>query len=126
MYVSKGFILVTTLILMMILSMITLPMLVQTQLSQKMVASSIQHAQLKQLTLSQHLFDIKQLKTGAVQSGAFSIAACPALYAAWSDIKFQCKWHEVQTSKRVAEQRLSMTSILVRQSLPEGGSDEGY
>jgi hypothetical protein len=120
---SKGFILVTTLILMLILSCMTLPMLVQTQLSQKLAGSATLASQLKQQTHSKHVQQIRQLKQGSAEAGIFVLIPCPAVYAAWSDISLKCEWHQVQTTDRSAHHQHSVTSFLVRQSLPEGGRD---
>ena len=120
---SKGFILVTTLILMLILSCMTLPMLVQTQLSQKLAGSATLSSQLKQQTQSKHVQQIRQLKQGSAEAGIFVLVPCPALYAAWSDISLKCEWHQVQTTERSVHHQHSVTSFLVRQSLPEGGRD---
>ncbi|MBU0913613.1 MAG: hypothetical protein KKF22_13850 [Gammaproteobacteria bacterium] len=120
---SKGFILVTTLMLMLILSCITLPMLVQTQLSQKLAGSATLSFQLKQQTQSKHVQQLQQLTQGAVEVGLFVLAPCPALYAAWSDITVQCEWHQLRTTERSAHHQHSVTSFLIRQSLPEGGWD---
>jgi hypothetical protein len=120
---SKGFILVTTLILMLILSCMTLPMLVQTQLSQKLAGSATLASQLKQQTQSKHIQQIRQLKQGSAEAGIFVLIPCPAVYAAWSDISLKCEWHQVQTTDRSVHHQHSVTSFLVRQSLPEGGRD---
>lgn len=120
---SRGFILVTTLILMLILSCMTLPMLVQTQLSQKLAGSATLSSQLKQQTQSKHAEHIRQLKQGSAGAGIFVLVPCPALYAAWSDISLKCEWHQVQTTERSVHHQHSVTSFLVRQSLPEGGRD---
>lgn len=123
MFNSKGFILVTTLILMLILSCISLSMLVQTQLSQKLAGSATLSLQLKLHTLSKHVRELQQLKQGAIESGVFVVAPCPAIYAAWSDSSLQCEWHQVRTTEHTAHHQHSVTSFLVRQSLPEGGGD---
>jgi hypothetical protein len=123
MFSSKGFILVTTLVLMLILSCITIPMLVQTQLSQKLAGSATLSVQLKQQTQSKHARQLDQLKQGVIESGVFVLAPCPALYAAWSNASLQCEWHELRTTEKSAYQQHSITSFLVRQSLPEGGWD---
>lgn len=123
MFSSKGFILVTTLVLMLILSCITIPMLVQTQLSQKLAGSATLSVQLKQQTQSKHARQLEQLKQGMFESGVFVLAPCPALYAAWSHESLQCEWHELRTTEQSAYQQHSITSFLVRQSLPEGGWD---
>ncbi len=120
---SKGFILVSTLVLMLVLSCITLPMLVQTHLSQKLAGSATLSLQLKQQTQSKHVQQLQQLKQGAVEAGIFALAACPAQYAAWSDLALQCEWHQVRTTERSFQHQHSVTSFLVRQSLPEGGWD---
>ena len=120
---SRGFILVTTLILMLVLSCMTLPMLVQTQLSQKLAGSATLSSQLKQQTQSKHAEHIRQLKQGSAEAGIFVPVPCPALYAAWSDISLKCEWHQVQTTERSVHHQHSVTSFLVRQSLPEGGRD---
>lgn len=120
---SKGFILVTTLILMLILSCITLPMLVQTQLSQKLAGSATLSAQLKLHTQSKHAQQVLQLKQGTAESGVFALVPCPAQYAAWTDISLKCEWHQVETTEHSAHHQHSVTSFLVRLSLPEGGRD---
>ena len=120
---SRGFILVTTLILMLVLSCMTLPMLVQTQLSQKLAGSATLSSQLKQQTQSKHAEHIRQLRQGTAEAGIFVLVPCPALYAAWSDISLKCEWHQVQTTERSVHHQHSVTSFLVRQSLPEGGRD---
>lgn len=121
MWSSKGFILVTSLVLMLILSCITLAMLVQTQLSQKLAGSATLSFQLKQQTLTKHKQQVQQLKQGDSESGIYELAPCPALYAAWSGIKLQCEWYQVRTTERAAHYQHTITSVLVRQSLPEGG-----
>lgn len=120
---SKGFILVTTLVFMLILSCISISMLVQTQLSQKLAGSATLSFQLKQQTQSKHLQEMKQLQQSAAESGLFVIAPCPANYAAWSDLKVKCEWHQVRTTELSSHHQHSVTSVLVRQSLPEGGWD---
>lgn len=120
---SKGFILITTLILMLILSCISLSMLVQTQLSQKLAGSATLSFQLKQHTQSKHLQELKQLKQSTAESDTFIIAPCPANYAAWSDWISSCEWYQVRTTERQAHHHHTVTSVLVRQSLPEGGRD---
>ena len=120
---SKGFILVTTLILMLVLSCITLPMLVQTQLSQTLAGSSTLSFQLKQQTQSKHAQQLQQLQQGEFESGVVVMAPCPALYAAWSEVTLQCEWHQLRTTEQSARHQHSITSFLVRQALPEGGGD---
>lgn len=120
---SKGFILVTTVVLMLVLSCITLPMLVQTQLSQTLAGSSTLSFQLKQQAQSRHLQQLQQLRDGGFESGFVVLAPCPALYAAWSEVVLQCEWHQLRTTERSAHYQHSITSFLVRQSLPEGGGD---
>ncbi|OGO76410.1 MAG: hypothetical protein A2203_08535 [Chromatiales bacterium RIFOXYA1_FULL_46_5] len=123
MFSSRGFILVTTLVLMLVLSCISLSMLVQTQLSQKLAGSATLSLQLKQQTQSKHIQQLQQLQQGAAESVFFTLAACPALYAPWSDVSLQCEWHELRTTENTAYHQHSVTSFLVRQSLPEGGWD---
>lgn len=120
---SKGFILVTTLVLMLILSCITLPMLVQTELSQKLAGSATLSFQLKQQTQIKHVQQLVQLKQAALESAIFVAAPCPALYSAWSDVALDCKWYQIRTTEQLAHHQHSITSFLVRQSLPEGGRD---
>lgn len=120
---SKGFILITTLILMLVLSCISLSMLVQTQLSQKLAGSATLAFQLKQQTQSKHLQELKQLQQSAAESDRYSIGPCPAHYAAWTELTFRCEWYQVQTSQRHAQHQHTVTSFLVRQSLSEGGGD---
>ncbi|MDR7120365.1 hypothetical protein [Rheinheimera soli] len=126
MLISKGFILVTTLILMLILTCITIPMLVQTSLSQKLAGSATLAVQLKQQTQSKHVQQLQQLKKGDFESGVFTVAPCPALYAAWSDLSLLCEWHQLRTTGGALHHQHSVTSFLVRQSLPEGGRDGLY
>jgi len=120
---SKGFILVTTLVLMLILSCISLSMLVQTQLSQKLAGSATLSFQLRQQTQSKHGQELRLLQQSGAESSLFVIAPCPANYAAWSDLKVICEWHQVRTTERSSHHQHSVTSVLVRQSLPEGGWD---
>ncbi|WP_233081243.1 hypothetical protein [Rheinheimera soli] len=120
---SKGFILVTTLVLMLILSCITIPMLVQTSLSKKLAGSATLSVQLKQQTQSKHAQQLQQLKQGDIESGVFVVAPCPAQYAAWSELSTQCEWHQLRTTGGMSHEQHSVTSFLVRQSLPEGGRD---
>mgnify|MGYP001762234976 CR=1 FL=1 len=120
---SKGFILVTTLILVLVLSSIALTVLFQTQLSQKMADSATLSFQLKQQTHIKHLQQLQQIKTGSLDSTLFELAPCPALYAAWSGMVPECKWYRVNTLERFGHHQHSVTSFLVRQSLPEGGWD---
>ncbi len=120
---SKGFILVSTLMLMLVLTCITLPMLVQTHLSQKLAGSATLSFQLKQQTQSKHVQQVRQLKQGDVEAGIFTQAPCPAQYAAWSELTLQCEWHRVRTTESSFHHQHSVTSVLVRQSLPEGGWD---
>ncbi|RVT44074.1 hypothetical protein EMM73_17545 [Rheinheimera sediminis] len=118
---SRGFILVTTLILILILSSISLPMLVQASLSQKLSASATLSAQLKLRTQSKHAQQLELLQQGTIESADFVLAPCPAFYAAWSDLSFQCEWHQLRTSEASFQHQHSVTSFLVRKSLLEGG-----
>lgn len=120
---SKGFVLVTTLILVVVVSSIAFTMLVQTQLSQKLAGSATLSFQLKQQTQIKHLQQLQQLKTGGAESAIFELAPCPALYAAWSGIAPECQWYKVSTLEQSGHHQHSVTSFLVRQSLPEGGWD---
>ncbi len=120
---SKGFILVTTLVLMLILSCISLSVLVQTQLSQKLAGSATVSFQLKQQTQSKHVLALKKLKQSNAESSIFVIAPCPANYAAWTDLTVQCEWHQLRTTDHNTHHQHTVTSFLVRQSLPEGGGD---
>lgn len=120
---SRGFILATSLILMLILSCITLPMLVQTQLSQSLAGSATLAAQLKQQAQAKHIQQLQQLKQGDIGAGVFVTAPCPASYAPWSDVSLQCQWHQLRTTENLQQHQHSVTSFLVRQALPEGGED---
>jgi hypothetical protein len=120
---SKGFVLVTSLVLTLILSCIVLPMLIQAELSQKLAGSATLAFQVKQQTQSKHSQQLHQLKQGELESVSVILAACPALYAPWSDVALECEWHQVRTTELSAAHQHSITSFLVRQSLPEGGRD---
>lgn len=121
---SRGFILVTTLILMLVLSCITLPVLVQTHLSQKMTGSATSYFQLKQQTKSTHLLQLQQIKAGSAESASFVVAPCPALYAAWSNLSMECKWYHIHTTEQVGRQQHSISSILIKLDLPKGAWNE--
>lgn len=121
---SRGFILVTTLILMLILSCITIPMLIQAQLSQKLAGSATLSFQLRHSAQSIHERQLQQIRLGKEATTLFVAAPCPAAYAAWSDTALICEWHQVRTTENSARQQHSVTSFLVRQSLSEGGRDD--
>lgn len=122
---SKGFVLVTSLILTLILSCIVLPMLIQAELSQKLAGSATLAFQVRQQTQSKHNQQLQKLKQDELESATVILAPCPALYAPWSEVEFECEWHQLRTTELSAVYQHSMTSFLVRQSLPEGGRDGG-
>jgi len=124
MYSKQGFILVTTLVLMVILSLLTIPVLIQTELSQNMAGNAQHQFQLTQTTNLQHDKSLAQLKAGDVESAFFIQAPCPALYAAWGEMAFSCEWYQVRTTQQMMTQRHTITSFLVRQQWPAGGQDE--
>ncbi len=119
----KGFILITTLILMLIVSCISLSVLVQTQLSQKLSGSATLAFQLRHQTQTQHSQQLQRLKQGSAEVTDINVAPCPASYAAWTDFAVRCEWHQLQTRESLAHQHHRMTSVVVRQTLPEGGED---
>jgi Tfp pilus assembly protein PilX len=124
MFSPRGFILVTTLVFMLVLSCLSVSMVLQTQLSQKLAGSATATFQLKQQTQTRHMLQLQQLQQSEAGAGIFIRAACPAQYAAWSNSSLSCEWHQLKTTERSGSLQHSMTSFLVRQAVPAGGWDE--
>lgn len=113
---SRGAVLITSLIYLLVMSLLLSAMLIVTQLSHKAALAGQQQLQLAQQALQQHL--------SAVNSNAAAgqaLAQCPAAYAAWSEGSVQCQVIRLQTQQYAANRQAyaAYSSLLLRQSLVE-------
>lgn len=114
---SRGAVLITSLIYLLVMSLLLSAMLVVTQLSHKAALAGQLQLQLSHQALQQHL---SALNRNAEAQGQ-ELAQCPAAYAAWSEGSVQCQVIRLETEQYAANRRAyaAYSSLLLHQSLVE-------
>ena len=114
---SRGAVLITSLIYLLVMSLLLSAMLIVTQLSHKAALAGQQQLQLSQQALQQHLSAVNNNAAAPEQT----LAQCPAAYAAWSEGSVQCQVIRLQTQQYAANRQAyaAYSSLLLRQSLVE-------
>ncbi len=116
MLISRGAVLIMTLIFLLVMSLLLAAMLTVSQLSHKAALAGQQQLQLSQLALQQHLNAV-HTGAGAVQGQV--LAQCPAAYAAWSSGSVQCAVIRLDTQQYSDNRQAyaAYSSLLLQQAL---------
>lgn len=116
---SRGAVLITSLIYLLVMSLLLSAMLIVTQLSHKAALAGQQQLQLSQQALQQHLSAVNS--NVAAPEPEQMLAQCPAAYAAWSEGSVQCQVIRLQTEQYAANRQAyaAYSSLLLRQTLVE-------
>ena len=111
MKLSKGFALITTLLLATVMVLLVLALLQSSQLSLRIADAGQQALQVRQQAWQQHL----QQQVAVEQTPLVAEVACPPLYAAWQKEQLVCQRYLKVSSKAQEHWQSSQAASLVMQ-----------
>lgn len=122
---NRGMALLTALLFLIIMLLMVASNLYISQLSMKSAQAAQQQLQLEYHALQHHLSQLSGLDPTELPPNTINLAACPGVYAAWSDAALQCELLFLETSMQSKQVPLvsRYNSLVLRKriTLPEGG-----